>query len=300
MDYRAIQQRVAEMLGLPDDDSEYLDKIKSWINESYHAVSSLETWPWLVENGAIQTVEEITTGTISVTEDSTTITFSSAPTPSVAGWRIKFGSSNDWYNISTHTAAAVGAVLANNYLEATNGTQTYTLRKVYYALPSDFEKLISARQAITRTKLKPVDLRLFDANIPDPRITRTPAFYMIVGQDSSQLYQMAFHPVPDDEMNIDIRYYKRTTDMSANTDVPFMPDPFRPVIVFDVLVKYGYMFIDDSRISQAGQLRNKFLGDMKAHSNPSPDNVVRKLPWDRAQGFITRDKGLQYNLPIEG
>ena len=171
---------------------------------------------------------------------------------------------------------------------------------MYYQLFSDFDKMISARQSITRVKLEPVDLRLFDANIPDPRNTGSPSAYMIVGHDSSQQYQMALHPVPDDEMNIDIRYYKKiATDLSSDTDVPLIPDQYRPIIVFDVISRYGYLFLDDTRISQAKSLRDQFMNDMKSSANPAPDLVVKKLPWDVAQRFTPITNRLPFNFPIE-
>jgi len=297
MNYSDLRARVAEMLGLPDDDSEFSTKINKWINESYKAISALDQWPWLIKNDVIQTVTEITTGTVSVTNDSTSITFSSAPSDSVANdWRIQFEGADDWYDISAHTAGATGATLADPFLGTTDATSTYTLRKVYYSLPSDFSKMMTVRQAVTDIKLRPVDLRVWDANIPDPTRVHTPAWYLIVGQDSSQNYRITFHPIPNDEINIDIRYYQTVSDLSADSDEPLMPDQFRPIIVFDVLSKYGYMFLDDTRVTLASQLREKFIKDMKGHGWPDPDKTVCRIPWDRS---MWRSRGHYSRLPFD-
>jgi hypothetical protein len=301
MDYQDLQSRVAEMLGLPDDDTEYLTKIKAWINESYKAISGLDQWPWLLKNDVIQTVVEINTGTVDVTNGSTSITFSSAPTPSVQDdWRIQFAETDDWYDISAHTAGATGATLADKFLGTTNATSKYTLRKVYYSLPSDFGKMMSVRQAITDVKLQPVDLRIWDDQIPDPTRVASPVWYLIIGQDSSQNYRITFHPIPDDEINIDIRYYQTVSDLSANDDEPLLPDQFRPILVFDVLSKYGYLFLDDDRIQTASALRDKFMKDLKGHGWPTPDHTVKKVPWDwsawRSRGF---GRGYYSRMPFD-
>jgi len=300
MDFSDIIARVAEMLGLPDNDSNFSTKIKAWINESYKSISSMDLWPWLVKNDVVQTSVEIVAGTVDVTNASTAITFSSGPAVSVAtDWRIQFSGDDNWYDITSHTAGATAAVLADNFLGTTDTVATYTLRKVYYSLPSDVDHIMSVRQSVNNIKLKAIDTRFFDMHFPDPTSVAGPKAYLIIGQDSSQNYRMVLHPTPSDEINVDIRYYQKVSDLSADADEPLIPSQFRPVLIFDVLSKYGYMFLDDTRINQAAGIRNSFLRDMKAAANPSPDNVTKKLPWDKAQLFTPRTNRLPFNFPIE-
>ena len=106
MTFLELRQRVAEMVGLDQTQTSQDDIIKAWVNDSYQFIVGQKTWPWTVATDIIQTSPDITTGTVSVTNDSPAIVFSSAPSVSVANdFRIQFGDTDDWYDISSHTAA---------------------------------------------------------------------------------------------------------------------------------------------------------------------------------------------------
>jgi len=305
MNYLSIRQRIAEMAGLDQSNTDTDTYLKEWVNDSYNYISGLKTWPWRLQNDIVQTVTEITTGTVSITQDSAAITFSSAPTPSVAtDYRIQFDDSDDWYDISAHTAGATAATLADPFLGTTNGTASYTLRKVYYDLPSDFGRMISMRQSRTDVKLEPMDFRFMDKFLPDPTEVAEPTNYQIIGlkslspvTGSTNQFRLVFHPTPNVRMNIDLRYYVKITALSADTDSPIFQEAWHSILIFDVLDRYAYTFLDDTRRNEVRAVKKELLEAMEQNRNPMPDKLLKKLQWDKAIQLLSSTR-LRAQLPI--
>lgn len=61
-----------------------------------------------------------------------------------------------------------------------------------------------------------------------------PRFFTITPQD-----EMAVLPEPDVEYNLSFDYQKTAQELSADSDVPELPEQFHDVIVYRALVKYG-------------------------------------------------------------
>lgn len=304
MTFLEIRQRVAEALGLAETDTTadanatMQNKLKEWVNTRYRYICGKKSWNWLIKDSIIQTTTEITTGTVEATNASTTITFSSGPTPSVANWFIQFSSSDDWYQISSHTATQTGATLANAYLGTTSSTLTYTLRKVYYTLPSDMGKLLNIRQTRDDIKLHYIPIRKFDRLQADRTAKGEPEYYSFVGQDSSNLYRLEFYPVPNVAMNLNVRYYQVVAELSADGDIPLIPTQFHDVLVWDVLGTYGYNFLDDTRINEAKAEANRILDDMEKNELVT-ENIPVREPFD-AHLVSSEDAILgRLDLPIE-
>lgn len=303
MTFLEIRQRVAEIIGVDststttDANATMVNKLKEWVNARYRVICASRKWNWLLKDGIVQTTTEITTGTVTATTDVTTITFSSGPTPSVAGWFIQFSDSEDWYLISAHTATQTGATLANAFLGTTSSTLTYTLRKVYYTLPSDIGAILSVKQTRDDVKLRYISPRQLDNLIPDRDRTGEPEFYSIVGLDSSQLYKVEFYPVPNVRMNIIVRYYQVAAEMSADGDTPLIPEAFDEILVWDTLATYGFTWLDDTRLSSALAERNR-LWDAMIKNDIQTENIAVRMPFDVAvvdSSNILR----QVDLPIE-
>lgn len=285
MTYLQIRQRIAELMGqsstdtTPDANATMQDKLKAWVNDRYKALAGKESWNWLIKDFIVQTVEEITTGTVTATTDSTTITFTSGPAASVTGYFIQFSDTDDWYEIESHTAAATTAVLTKAFLGTTSSSLTYILRKVYYALPSDTGKILNVRQARTKGALHYLPIRQLDLMVPDRTHTGTPEIYTIAGVDSDRLYKMELYPVPNEKMNIQGRYYRVVSDLSADADIPILPAEYHGLLVWDVLQTYGYLFLDDTRLSAAKAEYNTLFKDMKRNCVETEDIAVRS-PYD--------------------
>lgn len=303
MTFLQIRQRVAELMGLssvdttPDDNATVEEKLKAWVNARYKVIAAKESWNWLIKDFILQTVADITTGTVEATNASTTITFSSGPTNSVTGYFIQFSDTDDWYEISAHTAAATTATLSVPFLGTTSSTLTYILRKTYYALPSDTGKILNLRQTRTKEPLRYVPIRQLDRMVPDRTRTGKPEWYTISGVDSDRLYKLEFYPVPNEAMNINGRYYEVVSDMSADSDIPVLPEAYHDILVWDVLSTYGFTFLDDTRISSAKAEYNNLYKDM-VDNHVDAENIPVRLAYDvdvtQANSTLR-----QQTLPIE-
>lgn len=298
MTLTTLQTAIAQETGL--DSTNDATKLTAWINSAYAYISGMYNWPWLVKNGTIVTVADITTGTVSINAGSTSLTFSSAPSVSVAGsYMIRFNDqSNDWYNIASHTASSTSATLSSAFIGTSNYTAgSYTLRKVYYSLPSDCDRIIDMRQAITKIKLVPVDLRTFDYYLPDPAVTADPVYYAIAGYDSSNNWQTTLYPVPSEVINIQIRYLQAITALSSGSDTPLLPAKFHDAIVFGALYMYGHPYIDDTRIATAKQRFDDLTTAMKREYKPDPDQLTVLQPWDLRPTYPTFRLRFPSNFP---
>jgi len=285
VNFLEIRQRIAEEMGIASNDTTtdpnatVENKLKEWVNSRYRVLSGKKSWNWLIADSIIQTETEITTGTVSITQDSASITFSSGPTNSVTDWWIQFDDTDDWYFISAHTAASTSATLTSVFLGPTNGTSGYTLRKVYYALPTTVHKILNIRQTRDDRTVDYITPRKFDRFVADRTRSGEPEFYTITGLDSNNQYRMEFYPVPDVRMNLTMRAYKIATEMSADSDTPLIPPQFHEFLVWDVLATYGYLFLDDDRIVRALGIANQLLKDMKANE-VTTERISTRVPFD--------------------
>lgn len=285
MTFLELRQRVAELAGIDQTQTDTDTRIKEWINQAYQEVSSFYNWPWLTKRGTIQTLPDITTGTVSVANNSTSITFSSAPSISVQDqFQFQVAEDTDWYNITTHIASNTAATLDVPYLGTTNGTASYKVRKVVYSLPSDLDRLMFMRQTDGDRKLDEVEPRTFFQNIPDPNTTSSPSVYYFQGLDTSQNWQIGLFPIPDSEINLLFWYFKEITEMTADGESPDIPPKFHNSLVFGALALYGYDFIDDTRLQNAERKFVKILDEMRKMANPGKDSRTVIGPWDQRHG----------------
>lgn len=284
MQLSTIRDQIARLLRLSASVDNLSSDYDVWINETYRRVSSEANWPWLLTHDVLQTATEITTGTVSVASGSTALTFSSAPTPSVANdYRIQFSTTDDWYDISAHTAASTSATLADAYLGSSDiSGGTYTLRKFWYSLPSDMDRLVSVTEATSNTPIRYIDPRRLKQLHPDvEQDANAPLLFTLEGLDSSKNWRIRFFPNPSSKINVDLWYYKTITDLSADTDVPIIPAKFHEILIWGTIAFYGYLFRDDAqRLQIARNNYDTILARMKSSILPTTDEMVAIQPWD--------------------
>lgn len=298
MTFTSLKARIAGETGLDTTTDDTL--LGVWANLAYKNILGAFRWPWLLKNSTLQTVADITTGTVSINAGATSGTFSSAPAVSVANqYMIQFPTvSDDWYIISAHTAAMTSFTIANAFVGTSNLTAgTYICRKVYYSFPSDVDGIIGMRQAITKVDLTPVDIRTFDQYLPDPSATADPLVFALAGYDTSKVWQFTLYPIPTSVMNLQLRYYYMPSDMSSGSDTPVMPEKFHDAIVFLALYNYGHGYIDDDRITKAKERYDVMMRDMKDSYNPLPNEMCVVQTWDSRPRRTTGNLQWPANFP---
>lgn len=104
-----------------------------------------EDWWWLRKSppGVLTLDPVYTTGTITVTNGSPTVTFSVAPVASKATWLLSVGEHPDIFRVSTHTAGALSATLDSPYTGPSLAGQPFRLMHVEYDVASDLMRIVS-------------------------------------------------------------------------------------------------------------------------------------------------------------
>lgn len=292
MDFLSLKTRVAEETGL--DLTADATKLGVWINEAYRFLAGMREWPWLLKQSTVQTISDTTTLTASVNAGATAVTLSSVVTPALANdYMIQFATTDDWYLITVHAGATASLTISPAYQGATNLTSgACTIRKVYYSLASDTDRIINMRESVTDHALVYVDPREFDRKLPDPTATGTPTIYALEGLDSSRNWRVTFYPLPDAKVNVLYKYYLKITDLSGSTDVPLLPDKFHQAIVFTALAMFAHPYIDDSRMQSAERRAKMAVGEMVGQISPVPNNHPIIGAWDQRGG--NRPHGAQF------
>lgn len=282
MNLTALIARVANETGL--DATNDAATITAWINQAYQQLSGAFDWPWLLTNSTMQTEADITTGTATVSAGATSVTLSVAPSVSVAtNYMIQFtDSSDDWYIITAHTAATTSLTINVAFTGSSNYTAgAYIIRRVFYTTPTGLDRIINMRQAITDVEIPAIDVRDYDRLLPDPQNTGVPVYYYLTGIASSGLWQVGFDPVPSSVINIQVRGYKKITELSSGSDEPIIPTKWHNILVFMALALYGHDYIDDSRLQSARQRASQLLEEMMQNYSPTPDKAIVVQPWDQ-------------------
>jgi hypothetical protein len=139
-----------------------------------------------------------TTGTIALTQDSTTVTGTSTVwTSTHVGWLLKVGSTDDEYYEVSAVAGNTSLTLKNAYIGSTASGQTYALYKVNYDLASDFgnmrwiKQMDSPARVIPKKELSFTDLQP-DEFDPSGEVSG----YIIGGKNATTGYVMIrFTPI---------------------------------------------------------------------------------------------------------
>ena len=284
MQFSVLVTRVAEETGLSVTDD--AAKIKSWINEAHRFLCGMREWAWMMGSGTIQTTADITNLTAAVDAGGTAVTLSSTVAGSLANdYWIQFSTSDDWYAITAHTAGTDAVTISPAYVgSAALTADACTIRRVYYSAASTADRIIDMYEAIQDRQLVYVDPRELDRQVPDPSSTGTPTAYTILGFDSSNNWRLSFYPIPDTTMNIQYRYYKKTTDLTNDTDVPQLPEKWHMGIVFVALALFGHPYIDDSRMQSAEMRARQTVAEMVKQLSPHSDKHAVMQPWDSRGG----------------
>lgn len=220
------------------------------------------TWPFLIAEEIIQTVTDITTGTVSINAGDTALTFSSAPTVSVANRYFQLSTTQDWYKIVSHTASSTSAVISPAYVGSSNYTAgTYTVRKLLYTTTTPLIQILDMKQLTTPTRLISKSPREADYFLPLYYSAGVPYNYILSSPNSSGTPQFSFIYSPNAVMNIMIRGVQNLADLSLPTDVPVIPTPWQDAII-NIACFYGFQSLDDTRAATELQVGEARIMDM--------------------------------------
>ncbi len=266
--YTDLQQRVRVTTGISATEAQ----AKRYINI---ALSDLHIGfdyklPWCERQGTIILQAPYTTGYVSISAGSTTLTGITTAWDTIntygvknmrAGGKVTIAGTTDIYRVSSVTSDT-SATLATRYV-ASSGASTVEYRyfEDEYALATDF--------------LRPVDLQNFTHIMPIPIISRTefrrryprpniqgrPAVACLMDEgfagSTTPVRKIVFYPYPDTQYIIPYAYITNAvgvtsagadlTSLSSDTDEPIVPLRYRHAIVLHALYNWYRDKRDDSR-----------------------------------------------------
>ena len=293
MQFSTMQQELSDRLGVYDNAiATELTRLKRWLNMAQNYICGKQNWPFLLDYEIVQTVTDITTGTVSVASGGATLTFSSGPAVSVANRYIQFSSSDDWYKITAHTAASISATISPTYGQTDALSDgTFIIRKLLYATTTPFTSYLDIKKTVNPGRLESLNQREGDFFLPLYLGTGSPWEYIMGPIDSSGYLQFSLANPPDSVFNLLVRGVKGISDMSSDSDIPPYPAKWHDATV-DIAAWYGFKTVDDSRAEENLGMGEAKIADMTRVYNSDLGRHRVMAPIDTETGF-----GPVYTLP---
>ncbi len=238
-------------------------RLGRWINRAQDNICLSWNWPFNRQLDIIQTVPDYSNGTVNITSNTTTVTFSSGPTDSLSGRFIKFGSLSDWYQITSHTASATTATISPLYPGTTLTDSSFLVRKFRYGLTSNALTVLDIKIASNFKNLISLSPMMTDMMVQMVSGTGTPTAYFLTSPASGGSPQIGFFPNPDAVYNIYVDEKFATTEMVSDSDTSIIPSPYHDSIT--TLASY-YGFLKINSLDRAAMVFKEFsesLEEMK-------------------------------------
>ena len=232
-----------------------------------------EKFPWAERNAILLTQAEYTTGTLSVTQGSTTITGSSTAWNTNnsfgvanmrAGGKISINGGSEVYEISS-VASDTSATLTSRFTQSDVTDGTYVYFEDEYSLASDFLRPIDVQQFSDGMSIDLIGRTEFRRRYPRNYITGKPVIATLIDRppsgNTTPVRKIRFHKPPDVVYSIPYSYVTANlavssagtaaTALSSDTDEPIVPLRYRHAIVFHALYHWYRDKKDDGRSLEA-------------------------------------------------
>lgn len=245
----------------------YLNRVYSDLlkGNSIFAPEVRECWVWARQTSSFKILPNYNTGSVTLTQDSTSGTFSVAPTISLAGYNfVVIGQTNghttSYYTISTHTASSTSFTLDFAFVE-TSGTYAYNAMPLTVTLPLGILRLADPiRQYNTRIlefgegpedmgRIYYVDVNKFWEKYPlQLLINDIPSRFTIIATTDSSV-TLRFNKYVSYAIRADFDYISTQALLTNDsTSVPLVPYENRDVL--EVMAAF-YLFTDKKQPADA-------------------------------------------------
>lgn len=246
-----------------DGSSEFHSRALELVNRAYQAVwmggseidpSVDEEWWWLRAQGTI-ILQPALSVSVAVTKNSTSISFSSAPSQSVQGWFLRVAGRPTVYQIVSHTGGATAATLDQAYLED-SGTVTATVLQLQADLGSivggdiNLLKVVSPMYAHVGSgephEVEGIDLAALMSLYPLATLASgTPDRFAHVDEQTVQFNR--YRAPGSAPLRIDFWYLRHPADLTYSaTEEPLVPHVYRRILA-DAAAYWIFMDKNDDR-----------------------------------------------------
>lgn len=266
--------------------SEWNVRVINYLNRVYRTLCSgaseflpeyVDDWWWLRRDDVLTVLPVTQTGTVAVTANSTSITFSSAPAVSVAGYRLRIDGHPDVFEIATHTGGAAAATLDSVYTGDTSGAATYTLMKVKYDLAADCSALIAPMFGYrNNTQIIGLSPERMDELFPLSELS--PGVPKAFAMEDVRTVRFSHGGMTDDRsMRIEYRYRPVVTDLEDDSNsIPLVPLEWRHLLT-DMALTYVFLDKNDDRSNAVALSARTGLAGMLKENRRRLSKVTRTV-----------------------
>ena len=290
-----IYTEVLNKMRQPTNVAAITAQAKRYVNTAlYDIVIGFEyKLPWLERSAFLTLQTPYTTGTVSISQGSTTLTGASTVWTTVnafgvtnarVGGKIVIAGSTDIYTVIA-VNGSVTLTLDNRFIAATVAAVSYTYFEDVYAVASDFLKPIDAQLFSTVLPLEIMGRNDFRRRYPRPSVTGKPRVCTILDQtyagSVTPVIKIQVYPYPNATYLMPYAYVSRNIavssvgveaeTMSADTDEPNIPLRYRHGIVHYAIAQWYRDKKDDARsmsaMSDYSTLIGRLVGDQRIGAN---------------------------------
>ena len=269
-----------------DGTSEFDTQALEYLNNAYRGIwtgggeldpNISEAWWWLRKDtqGVLTLNPVITTGTVSVANNSASITFSSGPTPSVSGRHFKVDGHPDVFIISAHTAGATAATLESVYTGTTDTTAAYKVFQLDYTLASDVLYLASPMRVYQNSqgKIPGIDLQTLCQKWPLNTVgSGVPRNFARTGEQSVRFSHYG-GTTSTDFIKVDYEYARIPADLTdSGSEEPLVPKQFRHILSYWT----AGMLLTEKDDGKATDLLALAKNGLKAMANENRRRIARQ------------------------
>ena len=223
-----VQRKVGTGLAVPRLE------IMQALNTAHLEVHGAYDWPWAYKETNISVQPSYSTGTISTTVGSTTVT--GAGTTWVTNWtnkRIRLDNNQDWPIASVGGAGTL--TLEQPYFGSANlSGASYVIYQDVFTMPSDFEpgKDLILLQPDVRIRVRHIPRLALETQsvVLKSLFTNIAMGYSDQGRDSAGLHQIRLIPPPTNSNVLRLVYKARPTDFAALTDTSWLPQTYQDIL----------------------------------------------------------------------
>ncbi len=194
-----------------------------WLQSRYAMVLERASWVFLIKEATFQTVGEITAGTVTVTNGSSTVTETTSNangwSSAVEGRYFRRDGDSEFYEISTFNNLNPDTLtLARNYEGASGTVKGYSIVQRIYSLASDCREILSMAVIDSPTRMEKVSVQELDRGMLNrPQVGSPPNFWLPIGRDSSNIMRVEVYPIPDEVHGILYHYIQGTPTLKSDT-----------------------------------------------------------------------------------
>lgn len=206
----------------------------NWLEDRYRQVWSASDWPFAIKFGVFQTVAKITAGTVTVTNNSATVsettTNDNGWSSSVEGRFFRATGDNTFYEIPTFTNGTPDTITLQRVYEGSTATEKgYTIFQHVYSLGSDvgrIENLVDLNQG---QPLREVNQNHLDMVFPNRPSYGEPQLWANSGRDENDIYQVELYYIPSSVRSFQYRYIQEAPYLTSG-DQKTVPHAFESML----------------------------------------------------------------------